>query len=223
MKRMFHVEVNSFKMKRKFILMSINCILLAGLLCGCNKLDVKGLLKNITSESDDEDDEYITVSWDEVNEEAERVSKLAYDAIESRNSEDLKALFAPYTAENCDLDEEIAAFFKKIDGNIISVKETSGFYSGGNKDAMKGGVFNEYRCRLINLKTDTGCSYEVKLLGVYNYDGSEEKEGINAIFLYYPDDTARDSNLAEIGDVVKYGYEHQDEHAEYGGLENYPK
>ena len=208
-------------MKRKFILLSINCILLASLLCGCNKLDVKGLLKNITSESDDEDDEYITVSWDEVNEEAERVSKLAYDAIESRNSEDLKALFAPYTAENCDLDEEIAAFFKKIDGKVISVEEIDAYYSGGYQSAMKGEVFNKYRCRLMNLKTDTGYSYEVKLLGVYNYDGSEEKEGINAIFLYYPDDTARDSNLAEIGEEVKYGYEHQDEDAEYGGLVHY--
>lgn len=195
------------------MLIVISYILVANLLCGCSVIEnakraVGFGCDLVDAFTTDETEDYTSVSYNDIYKESERISKQAYEAIENKDSKALKALFSTYTAQKNDLDKEIKVFYEKIEGKVISVEEIEGFYSGSYHDAMKGDVFNKYEGKLINLKTDKGYSYCVTIMGTYNYDGFEDKVGINDIYLNYSIEREYESNLAEIGDTVQYGYEH---------------
>lgn len=200
-------------MKRRLILISISCILLSSLLCGCSMLDGidydwKDFLKDLTgvvvdvvkSELDGEEEDYTIVSYTEVDEEAEKISNQIYEAIKTKDSKKLKSLFSTYMAQKHDLDKEIKVFLKKIKGKVISVEEISGYNSGRETDAVKGDVYNDYIGDIINLKTDKGYSYCVSIIGIYNCVGAEEKEGVRYIYLNCSDKLDYDDCLAEIGE-----------------------
>ena len=171
-------------------------------LTGCKRLNGKldDGVKNIFGL----DDDFSVVSYSKLDKDINKTTKSVYKYLANDDSAALKKLFSAYIVENHDLDREINEFYDKIDGDIISVEKLTAYDVEGHSDANKGDVFNSY-CGLIdNIKTNTGNSYYITIRGIYNYYGSEDKEGISYIFLMKPDELSYDKSIAQIGERVEY-------------------
>lgn len=194
------------------------CLLLvAGLLCGCGRSHIKssyikegiellaglgeGLVEGLVNAwtSDEEDDDYIDVNFSRADNELTEQANQVYEALKEKDIESIKKVFAPCIAEKYDLDKEIKKLFKKIEGNVISIGEASGWTTGYAHDAEKGYEWVDSEEWLENIKTDKGYSYCLYLDGYYSNQESEEKVGMGNLILYKGSEIFK-NKLYELGD-----------------------
>ena len=194
------------------------CLLLvASLLCGCGRSHIKssyikegfnllvglgeGLVKGLVNAwtSDGEDDDYVDVDLMEGDEKLTKQADQVYEALKEGDRESIKKMFSPYTAEQYDLDKEIKKLFKKIEGNVISIGEASGWTTGYVHTVEKGYEWVDSEEWLENIKTDKGYSYCLYLDGYYSNQESEEKVGMGNLILYKGSEIFK-NKLYELGD-----------------------
>ena len=197
------------------------CLLLvAGLLCGCGRSHIKssyikegiellaglgeGLVEGLVNAwtSDEEDDDYIDVNFSRADNELTEQANQVYEALKEKDIESIKKVFAPCIAEKYDLDKEIKKLFKKIEGNVVSVQKAEGWTGGYQHDAEKGYLYVRSEESLRNIKTDTGKTYCMKLYGYYSNSQSEDKVGINLLYVWEEEKLNTDHEVYEIGDSV---------------------
>ncbi len=147
--------------------------------------------------------EYTIVRSEDVDKEAEDVSKRIYELIVSKDENKLKQVFAPYTIKCTDIENEIKSFFSQIEGNVISYKKIE-TVSRDRHMGNKGDVANFYCESIVDIKTDAGISYCISVDGTYNYLGSEDMVGVNDIFLCYSDEYSYEKKISEIGEAIEY-------------------
>ena len=182
------------------------CVLLAilsQLLSGCSTNDF------LTSDTDTDD--YMTVLSSEVDDYAEEIAKKTYSLIARRDEAGLMDLFSRFTINNYNVKEEIKTLYSSISGNIIKAEEIEGSFCDGVSSEVNGDVFDSYRAWITNIKTDTGNEYCITIAGTYNYVFQHDKEGINMIFLCSGDSYSYETTIAEVGDVVEYDDEIDDD------------
>ncbi len=207
-------------MKIKYVKRFLCILLVASLLCGCGRSHIKssyikegfdllvglgeGLVKGLVNAwtSDGEDDDYVDVDLMEGDEKLTKQADQVYEALKEGDRESIKKMFSPYTAEKYDLDKEIKKLFKKIDGNVVSVQKAEGWTGGYQHDAEKGYLYVRSEESLRNIKTDTGKTYCMKLYGYYSNSQSEDKVGINLLYVWEEEKLNTDHEVYEIGDSV---------------------
>lgn len=139
--------------------------------------------KNQTdSDNTTEEDIYIVISEDEVNQEAERVVNIVINALKEKDADAIKNLFSEYARkEDSDIDKQIEDMFNFIDGNIVSTGEILAGYSGGSTSAERGDIKTLYSGSIYDVTTDKGKTYFITIDGIYNFNWNEDKEGVYLI------------------------------------------
>lgn len=153
--------------------------------------------KNQTdSDNTTEEDIYIVISEDEVNQEAERVVNIVINALKEKDADAIKNLFSEYARkEDSDIDKQIEDMFNFIDGNIVSTGEILAGYSGGSTSAERGDIKTLYSGSIYDVTTDKGKTYFITIDGIYNFNWNEDKEGVYLINIL--DDIASKKNLMD--------------------------
>ena len=153
--------------------------------------------KNQTdSDNTTEEDIYIVISEDEVNQEAERVVNIVINALKEKDADAIKNLFSEYARkEDSDIDKQIEDMFNFIDGNIVSTGEILAGYSGGSTSAERGDIKTLYSGSIYDVTTDKGKTYFITIYGIYNFNWNEDKEGVYLINVL--DDIASKKNLMD--------------------------
>ena len=148
--------------------------------------------KNQTdSDNTTEEDIYIVISEEEVEQEANRVLNIIMKALKEKDAESIKNLFSDYECnENIDIDKQIDDALNFMDGDIISMGEISGSYGGGSTSAERGDIKSLYNGTVYDIVTDKGTSYTLIVHGIYNFNNNEEKEGLYSVSIL--DDIERD-------------------------------
>ena len=139
--------------------------------------------KNQTdSDNTTEEDIYIVISEEEVNQEAERVVNIVINALKEKDADAIKNLFSEYARkEDSDIDKQIEDTFNFIDGNIVSTGEILAGYSGGSTSAERGDIKTLYSGSIYDVTTDKGKTYFITIDGIYNFNWNEDKEGVYLI------------------------------------------
>ena len=153
--------------------------------------------KNQTdSDNTTEEDIYIVISEEEVNQEAERVVNIVINALKEKDADAIKNLFSEYARkEDSDIDKQIEDTFNFIDGNIVSTGEILAGYSGGSTSAERGDIKTLYSGSIYDVTTDKGKTYFITIDGIYNFNWNEDKEGVYLINVL--DDIASKKNLMD--------------------------
>lgn len=153
--------------------------------------------KNQTdSDNTTEEDIYIVISEDEVNQEAERVVNIVINALKEKDADAIKNLFSEYARkEDSDIDKQIEDMFNFIDGNIVSTGEILAGYSGGSTSAERGDIKTLYSGSIYDVTTDKGKTYFITIDGIYNFNWNEDKEGVYLINVL--DNIASKKNLMD--------------------------
>lgn len=153
--------------------------------------------KNQTnSDNNTEEDIYIVISEEEVNQEAERVVNIVINALKEKDADAIKNLFSEYARkEDSDIDKQIEDTFNFIDGNIVSTGEILAGYSGGSTSAERGDIKTLYSGSIYDVTTDKGKTYFITIDGIYNFNWNEDKEGVYLINVL--DDIASKKNLMD--------------------------
>ena len=153
--------------------------------------------KNQTdSDNTTEEDIYIVISEEEVNQEAERVVNIVINALKEKDADAIKNLFSEYARkEDSDIDKQIEDTFNFIDGNIVSTGEILAGYSGGSTSAERGDIKTLYSGSIYDVTTDKGKTYFITIDGIYNFNWNEDKEGVYLINIL--DDIASKKNLMD--------------------------
>ena len=146
-----------------------------------------------------EDDDYIDVNFSRADNELTEQANQVYEALKEKDIESIKKVFAPCIAEKYDLDKEIKKLIKKIEGNVISIGEASGWTTGYVHTVEKGYEWVDSEEWLENIKTDKGYSYCLYLDGYYSNQESEEKVGMGNLILYKGSEIFK-NKLYELGD-----------------------
>lgn len=142
--------------------------------------------KNQTdSDNTTEEDIYIVISEEEVEQEANRVLNIIMKALKEKDAESIKNLFSNYECnENIDIDKQIDDALNFMDGDIISMGKVSGSYGGGSTSAERGDIKSLYDGTVYDIVTDKGISYTLIIHGIYNFHNNEEKEGLYSICIF---------------------------------------
>ncbi len=153
--------------------------------------------KNQTnSDNNTEEDIYIVISEEEVNQEAERVVNIVINALKEKDADAIKNLFSEYARkEDSDIDKQIEDTFNFIDGNIVSTGEILAGYSGGSTSAERGDIKTLYSGSIYDVTTDKGKTYFITIDGIYNFNWNEDKEGVYLINIL--DNIASKKNLMD--------------------------
>lgn len=153
--------------------------------------------KNQTdSDNTTEEDIYIVISEEEVNQEAERVVNIVINALKEKDADAIKNLFSEYARkEDSDIDKQIEDTFNFIDGNIVSTGEILAGYSGGSTSAERGDIKTLYSGSIYDVTTDKGKTYFITIDGIYNFNWNEDKEGVYLINIL--DNIASKKNLMD--------------------------
>ena len=153
--------------------------------------------KNQTnSDNTTEEDIYIVISEEEVNQEAQRVVNIVINALKEKDADAIKNLFSEYARkEDSDIDKQIEDTFNFIDGNIVSTGEILAGYSGGSTSAERGDIKTLYSGSIYDVTTDKGKTYFITIDGIYNFNWNEDKEGVYLINVL--DDIASKKNLMD--------------------------
>lgn len=153
--------------------------------------------KNQTdSDNTTEEDIYIVISEEEVNQEAERVVNIVINALKEKDADAIKNLFSEYARkEDSDIDKQIEDTFNFIDGNIVSTGEILAGYSGGSTSAERGDIKTLYSGSIYDVTTDKRKTYFITIDGIYNFNWNEDKEGVYLINVL--DDIASKKNLMD--------------------------
>ena len=153
--------------------------------------------KNQTdSDNTTEEDIYIVISEEEVNQEAERVVNIVINALKEKDADAIKNLFSEYARkEDSDIDKQIEDTFNFIDGNIVSTGEILAGYSGGSTSAERGDIKTLYSGSIYDVTTDNGKTYFITIDGIYNFNWNEDKEGVYLINIL--DNIASKKNLMD--------------------------
>ena len=153
--------------------------------------------KNQTnSDNNTEEDIYIVISEEEVNQEAERVVNIVINALKEKDADAIKNLFSEYARkEDSDIDKQIEDTFNFIDGNIVSTGEILAGYSGGSTSAERGDIKTLYSGSIYDVTTDKGKTYFITIDGIYNFNWNEDKEGVYLINVL--NDIASKKNLMD--------------------------
>ena len=153
--------------------------------------------KNQTdSDNTTEEDIYIIISEEEVNQEAERVVNIVINALKEKDADAIKNLFSEYARkEDSDIDKQIEDMFNFIDGNIVSTGEILAGYSGGSTSAERGDIKTLYSGSIYDVTTDKGKTYFITIDGIYNFNWNEDKEGVYLINIL--DNIASKKNLMD--------------------------
>lgn len=143
-----------------------------------------------------EEDIYIVISEEEVNQEAERVVNIVINALKEKDADAIKNLFSEYAQkEDSDIDKQIEDTFNFIDGNIVSTGQILAGYSGGSTSAERGDIKTLYSGSIYDVTTDKGKTYFITIDGIYNFNWNEDKEGVYLINIL--DDIVSKKNLMD--------------------------
>ncbi len=137
-----------------------------------------------TDDSTVDTEDFIYISQEDVEKEANRVVEIMMNAFREEDAESLKALFSEFAHEEyVDLDTQIAESFEFIDGDIISFGNVLAGYAGGSTSATHGDIKTLYQGLVYDITTDTGKSYTIRVNGIYNFRMNESKVGVYSIYI----------------------------------------
>ena len=130
--------------------------------------------------------EYAIDSAKEVHEKQDKTDEIAdivEMAFEEQDKQILIDLFSEYSMDEYDLDSQIDQAFDFIEGNIVSVGNKTGGYSGGSTSAKHGDIKTLYEGDLCKVVTDAGKTYTITFQGVYNFRNHDNQIGLHCIYI----------------------------------------
>lgn len=130
-----------------------------------------------------EDDEYIYISEQDVQDKTDEIADIVEMAFEEQDKQILIDLFSEYSMDEYDLDSQIDQAFDFIEGNIVSVGNKTGGYSGGSTSAKHGDIKTLYEGDLCKVVTDAGKTYTITFQGVYNFRNHDNQIGLHCIYI----------------------------------------
>ncbi len=121
--------------------------------------------------------------------------------LDNRDRESIKALFAPQTANDYDLDSQIDKIFEIYDGKSISYEITT---SGEKGKHIKDGkyLYLRFDCHIKNVQTDNDKNFSISIVRCLVDDDNPDNIGLNKIHLCSADGT----NIAPIGEVSEHEF-----------------
>lgn len=115
-------------------------------------------------------------------------ARIILEGIENRTYESTAELFSADVKENYPmLNQDIAELMEYLDGEIVSHEGVFTDTKGGHS-TDEGWIEKGFEGRIINVKTNTNKTYNIKFGGYYIYKEKPEKVGIQYIIIESLDD-----------------------------------